>query len=388
MLDAVDRIKAGFDLIQFPGVKAIGIQPVSQIGGKIPGAVVQLVQPLGHGSKRFIEPGTVLQSVHSTAQKIRCARLLAVLIPGQCKVGGGDALQNALSMGDDRFALLQGLFLAGLQRSGVNGIDLGGQGFYAALLVGLAGVCGIQLALYRDQLAVAAVILGKQLAVLGVLIQQIQMQGRVCQALAVVLAVDGKKSGGNIPHHGSGGRHTVDTAAALALGVDLTVQKQVIAGLITALLKLLFDGCRYSLKGGPDTRLLSAAAHKLAGGTVTKNGVDGVDQDGLTGTCLTCQHRKAMGEVDLGLFNNRNIFNFQVCQHGAAPPCRSNYPRRVYCCSCLQMTAASSSLRIRIKKVSSPERVPTTLSHCLASNTSQAALAMPEKHLTSTICPA
>ena len=118
----------------------------------------------------------------------------------------------------------------------------------------------------------------------------------------------------------------------------------------------------------------SAAAAVLAGGLMAQG--------------LTCQHRKAMGEIDLGLFNNRNIFNFQVCQHGAAPPCRSNYPRRVYCCSCLQMTAASSSLRIRIKKVSSPERVPTTLSHCLASNTSQAALAMPEKHLTSTICPA
>ncbi len=80
-------------------------------------------------------------------KRIRCARLLTVLVTGQCKVGGGDAFQNALSMGDDRLALLQGLFLAGLQRSGVNGIDLGGQGFYAALLVGLAGVCGIQLAL-------------------------------------------------------------------------------------------------------------------------------------------------------------------------------------------------------------------------------------------------
>lgn len=99
LLDAVDRIKAGFDLIQFPGVKAIGIQPVSQIGGKIPGTVVQLVQPLGHGSKRFIEPGTVLQSVHSTAQKIRCARLLAVLIPGQRKVGGGDALPECSEHG-------------------------------------------------------------------------------------------------------------------------------------------------------------------------------------------------------------------------------------------------------------------------------------------------
>lgn len=84
---------------------------------------------------------------------------------------------------------------------GVDGVDLGGQRLNAALFVGFACVQGIQLPLDRDQLAVAAVILGEQIAVLGILIQQPQMQCRVCQALAVVLAVDGEQPRRNVPHH-------------------------------------------------------------------------------------------------------------------------------------------------------------------------------------------
>ena len=159
-------------------------------------------------------------------------------------------------------------FLAGLQGRGVDGVDLGGQRLNAALFVGFACVQGIQLPLDRDQLAVAAVILGEQIAVLGILIQQPQMQCRVCQALAVVLAVDGKKSGGNIPHHAGGSGHTVDAAAALALGVDLAVQKQVVGDLVAAFFQLLFDGGRDTLKRCPDARLLRAASHQLTRGAV------------------------------------------------------------------------------------------------------------------------
>ena len=107
-------------------------------------------------------------------------------------MGGGDARQNALGVGYDVLTLLQRLFLAGLQGRGVDGVDLGGQRLNAALFVGFACVQGIQLPLDRDQLAVAAVILGEQITVLGILIQQPQVQCRVCQALAVVLAVDGE----------------------------------------------------------------------------------------------------------------------------------------------------------------------------------------------------
>ena len=268
LLDAVDRIKPRFDLVQLPGVKAVGVQPVCQVGSQLARAVVQVVQPLGHGRQRLVEPRTVLQPVNGPAQEVCRARLLTVLVTGQRQMGGGDARQNALGVGDDVLALLQRLFLAGLQGRGVDGVDLGGQCLNAALFVGFACVQGIQLPLDRDQLTVAAVILGEQIAVLGILIQQPQMQCRVCQALAVVLAVDGEQPRRNVPHHRRRGGHAVDAAAALALGVDLAVQKQVVGDLVAAFFQLLFDGGRDTLKRCPDARLLCAASHQLTRGAV------------------------------------------------------------------------------------------------------------------------
>ena len=80
-----------------------------------------------------------------------------------------------------------------MQSGSVNGVNFRSQRLDAALFVGFAGVQRVQLTLDRDQFAVAAVILGKQRTVLGVLIQQPQMQRRVRQTLAVMLAVNGEQ---------------------------------------------------------------------------------------------------------------------------------------------------------------------------------------------------
>ena len=312
LLDAVDDIQPAFDLIQLAGVKAVGIQPIRQLGGKVAGVIVQLVQPLRQGRQRFVQPGAVLHPVHGTAQKVGGAALLAVLVPRQRGVRGGDALQNALGVGDDIFAFLQGFFLAGLQGGGVNGVDFRRQGFDAALLVCLPGVQCVQLPFDADQLAVLRVVGRKQRLIAGVLIQQPQVQGGVGQALAVVLTVDGKQPCRNIAHHRCRCGHTVDTAAALALGVDLAVQKQVVGSLIAAFFQLCLDRLRDILKGRPNARLLCAAAHQLAGGAVAQNGVDGVDQDGLARAGLTRKHVEAGGKMHLGLFDDGYIFNFQV----------------------------------------------------------------------------
>ena len=102
------------------------------------------------------------------------------------------------------------------------------------------------------------------------------MQRRVRQTLAVMLAVDGEQPRRDIPHDGGGGGHTVHAAAALALGVDLAVQKQVVVGFIAALFQLLLDRIRDTLKGRPDAGLLCAAAHQLTRCTVAQNGIDGL----------------------------------------------------------------------------------------------------------------
>ena len=97
--------------------------------------------------------------------------MFAVLVPCQRHVRGGDALQNALGVGDHIFAFLQCFFLAGLQGGGVNGVDFRRQGFDAALLVCLPGVQCVQLPFDADQLTVLRVVGCKQLLVAGVLIQ-------------------------------------------------------------------------------------------------------------------------------------------------------------------------------------------------------------------------
>ena len=152
--------------------------------------------------------------------------------------------------------------------------------------------------------------------VLGVLVKQPQMQRRVGQALAVMLAVDGEEPCGNVPHHGSGGGHSVDPAAALALSADLPIQQQVLPRLVTALFQLLLHRNGNPLESGPDTGFGRSAAHQLAAGTVAENGVDGVNENGFARAGFAGEDIETGGEGHLGFFNDRHIFNFQACQHG------------------------------------------------------------------------
>ena len=225
-------------------------------------------------------------------------------------------VQNGLGVGDDHFTFLQGFFFSGGQCCRIDGINFLGEGRNAALFVRFAGIEGIQLTLDRHQFPVQLVVGSVDVPVLSVLVKQAQMQRRVGQALAVMLAMDGKETGGNIPHHSSGGGHPVDPAAALALGTDLPIQQKILARLVTALFQLFLHRNGDSLKGGPDTGFGGSAAHQLAAGTVAQNGVDGVNENGFARAGLAGEDIETGGEGHLGLFNDRHIFNFQACQHG------------------------------------------------------------------------
>ena len=138
-------------------------------------------------------------------------------------MGRGDALQNGLGMGNDVFAFLQRLFFPRLQCGGINGIHFCCQSIHATLFVRLVGIQRIQLPLHRHQFPIALIVLGKKCPVLRVLVQKPQMQGRIRQALAVMLSVDCKEPCRNIPYNAGRCGHSVDTATALSLCVDLTV---------------------------------------------------------------------------------------------------------------------------------------------------------------------
>ena len=167
------------------------------------------------------------------------------------------------------------------------------------------------------------------------------MPGWIQQTHRVVLAIDVDKSAAKLPQDSGGGRHPVDAAGALALGGDLTAEQQRFRALIACLFQTVKDGRRHILKCSPDDSLGRTGAHEILRGAVTQNSVDGVDEDGFACARLTGQDVEALFKMDIGFL-------------------------------------ASRSERATIRNVSSPERVPTTFFHFRASNTSQAAFAMPE----------
>ena len=324
LFDAPDHIQAALDLIQLSGIKSVHVQAVSKIRGELPCVVVQLVQSFRERRKAFVQTCAFAQCADGSTQQVGGSGLLVVLLAGKCAMCGGNAIQNGLRMGDDGAAFLQRLFFAGPQGGNVDRIQLLAQRFDAALLFCLAGVQGIQLALYGNDLPVLLIISAIQRLILRILIQKAQVHGGVGQAGAVVLAVDGKQPGRDLPQHRSGSRHAVDAKIALAFGVDLAVEQQLVSASITALFQLLLHLLRHVSKGGPHAGFGGTAAHQIAGGAVAQNCVDGINEDGFACAGLAGQHVKAGGKAHLGFFNDSYVFDLQCCKHGiSSRTCRN-----------------------------------------------------------------
>ena len=126
-----------------------------------------------------------------------------------------------------------------------------------------------------------------------ILIQKRKMHSRIGQTLAVMLPMNGNQPGTDVPHHGSGGGHPVNPAAAFSLGIDFTVQQQIIVCFVAAFCQLGFDRIRDVLKGGPDTGLGGSASNQVTGSAVAKNGVDGINQNRLASAGLAGQNIEA-----------------------------------------------------------------------------------------------
>ena len=113
--------------------------------------------------------------------------------------------------------------------------------------------------------------------------------------MVVVLAVDIDELPADLPHDGGRCRAAIDTAAALAILCDLPIEKQLAVALIARFQNGPDPQGGQIAKAGPDDRLFSAAAHKVAGGAVAQDGIDGIDQDGFAGTGLTGDGGHACG---------------------------------------------------------------------------------------------
>ena len=141
------------------------------------------------------------------------------------------------------------------------------------------------------------------------------MVGGVQKAHRIVLAVDVDETAAELPQHRRCGGHPIDAAAALALGGDLAAEHQRRGALVPGLFQTVQHCLRHIVKGGPDHGLGRAGAHKVLGGAVAQNGIDGVDEDGFARTRLACQHIQAFFKVNVGFLDDCHIFNLEAAQH-------------------------------------------------------------------------
>ena len=211
-----------------PASSAGGVQSVGQIGAEFPEIIIDLLRPLGQLGQILRKSRRPLQGVGGLPGQIGGAGLVLAALQGA--VGFGQAIGDVLGVGRQVPPAHQVFFLPRLQLGVLDLLQLVAQQFRPALpvLPGLAQFVGLPLHLH--QLPVDGII-GRVLGLgMGVEVQQTQMPGRVGEALAVVLAVDVDEVPADSPHHLGRRLQAVDPEAALALGGDLPVQKQLVPG--------------------------------------------------------------------------------------------------------------------------------------------------------------
>ena len=127
-----------------------------------------------------------------------------------------------------------------------------------------------------------------------------------------MLTVDVDQPATQFPEDGCRCRHTVDPAGAFALRRDLPAEHQFLRALVPCLFQTILHRNRHLFKCGTDHSLCRTGADQIFGGTVAKDGIDGVDQNGLARTGLAGKNIQPRLEMNFRLLDDRNIFNLQA----------------------------------------------------------------------------
>ena len=105
------------------------------------------------------------------------------------------------------------------------------------------------------------------------------------------------------------------------VGIDAPCdgQRAAVAGRETERFQTGADGIAAAVKNGGDKRLLFTRSDDVARGSFTKQGADGVDDDGLacarfTGQCVHAGLKRNVGAGDDG-----DVFDVQQIQHSNPP---------------------------------------------------------------------
>ena len=157
-------------------------------------------------------------------------------------------------------------------------------------------------------------------------IEQRALCGWSCQGLELVLAVDVDEPFAHFPQHLRRDLLPVEVGARLALPGHDPPHHQFVVCLDRLLLEQVAQALSGSgqFEGGGDFGTLGPMADHFGARPSAGDELQGIHEDGFTGTGLASQDSEAGSQVDLDGVDDREITDVQVREHGTlSPGCRS-----------------------------------------------------------------
>src|SRR5581483_1986257 len=152
-------------------------------------------------------------------------------------------------------------------------------------------------------------------------IQQLQSSGPVERQDGIVLRVDDRQVRSQQPQDRYGGRPVVDEHPPLAAGRNLPPQDQrtVFRFVQTIVLQNLSQTLAVQavfLENRGHNGPVGSAADYLCGSFLAQQKRQGIDENGFSGTCFTCQQVQPMPELDCQIVDYRVVFKAYFSEHG------------------------------------------------------------------------
>ena len=198
------------------------------------------------------------------------------------------------------------LLFPGFQIGAFQFVDLIAQRIYTARFLRFVHLQGLHPAPQGNKCLIFGAVILQQHLRAAETVQVDLMLFFIQKLLSVMLAMDIQQTVAQRAKLCHCHRPAVDTADILAVGMDFTLQKQL---LFRFNAQIVANPRLYIRKAGADKRFLSAGADQVAGSTLAQHGAQRVDHDRLTGACFTGKGIKTGFENNIRLLNDGNIFD-------------------------------------------------------------------------------
>jgi hypothetical protein len=147
-----------------------------------------------------------------------------------------------------------------------------------------------------------------------VLVEQVEVRGRVEQALRLVLAVDGREEHSELAQQRDRHQGAVDGRPTAAVRRDLAADDDLV-GLDRQAVPGRERGSLLAVPEGLDRAGLLARAHQIRRGPGAQDEAQGVHHDRLPGARLAREEGQPGRQLDLDLGDYRDIVDFKILKH-------------------------------------------------------------------------